>query len=157
MKESHVVLYSVLILILILVGTGRNSQKDKVELDNRQINRLTRYDMLFKDILPKWDIEKPLFYKEVDITVYTSQKEETDDTPYITANMSKVKPGGMAVSRDLLEVLGGYGKRVVVKGYGIFVINDTMNKRFTNSIDIWGGDLKAALNHGRQKGTIIWQ
>jgi 3D (Asp-Asp-Asp) domain-containing protein len=46
---------------------------------------------------------------------------------------------------------------VVLSGYGTFEVTDVMNKRFTNSVDIWCGDLEAARLHGRQEAVMIWQ
>ena len=93
----------------------------------------------------------------VTVTAYNSDPAQTDDTPHLTASMQNVRPGVLAVSRDLLEVYGlQYGQKVVLDGYGIFVVADTMAKRWKKRVDIWIADKKAALLHGKQKSILVW-
>lgn len=124
---------------------------------NKQEQLIARYQILINNVLPTWDVQALFFSKLVEVTVYTSRPQETDNTPWTTANNTSVRPGGIAVSRDLFQELGGFGVTVILKGYGVFVVNDVMNERFTNSVDIWAGDLKAARKHGRQETTLHWQ
>ena len=114
---------------------------------------LARYKALFSE----WDLSATLYSKQVTVTSYTSRAEETDSSPHITACNTPVVVGGVAVSRDLFELIGGCGKKVLLKGYGTLTINDKMNRRYKNSVDIWAGDLKAARLHGRQTAELIWQ
>ena len=125
------------------------------ELSIAQIE-LSRDDVLIANLLKGWERSKPVFNKLVTITVYTSRTQETDSTPWTTASNKKVRPGTLAISRDLLSLIP-YGTEVVLAGYGSFVVTDTMNKRYKNAVDIWSGDLKAAQLHGRKEGTLIWQ
>jgi len=119
-------------------------------------DRLTRAEQILSEL--DFNLDKPLYSKIVTVTSYTSRRKETDSTPYITANNGNVRPGGIAVSRDLLKLLGGFGAKVTLKKYGTFVVNDVMNKRFTNSVDIWCGELTAANLHGRREGVkMLWQ
>ena len=93
----------------------------------------------------------------VTVTAYNSDPAQTDDTPHLTASMQNVRPGVLAVSRDLLEVYGlQYGQKVVLDGYGIFVVADTMAKRWKKRVDIWIADKEAALLHGKQKSILVW-
>jgi 3D (Asp-Asp-Asp) domain-containing protein len=132
-----------------------NEDKENNAIENS--DKLARYQEVFHEIIPEWDIDKPFFSKQVEITAYISRGCETDSTPYTTANNKIVHPGGIAISRDLVNIIGSYGTKVIVKGYGTFVVNDIMNERYTNSIGIWSGDLTLALKHGRKSGTVIWQ
>jgi 3D (Asp-Asp-Asp) domain-containing protein len=68
---------------------------------------------------------------------------QTDDTPLTTADMSTIDPDNIqnwiAVSRNLLHEYP-YGTRVQVQGTdgydGIYIVHDTMNKRYVDRIDI---------------------
>ena len=135
--------------------------KDKAEqtkiIETESISKQTiRTEIAMKLVMPSFNSEIPMFRKDVTVTAYTSRCRETDDSPYYTSKNKPVVRGGIALSRDLLEEIG-YGKEVILEGYGVFTVNDTMNKRFKNSVDIWMGDLKAARLHGRQTTTLLWQ
>lgn len=83
------------------------------------------------------------FIKAVVITVYMAVAGQTDSTPLITADGSKINfddpQNWIAVSRDLLDEYP-FGTKVEVTGTdiydGIYEVRDVMNKRFTNRIDI---------------------
>lgn len=78
-------------------------------------------------------------------TMYYAVEGQCDSDPYITACMYKINPNKasehkwIAVSRDLLKKFH-YGQKVRISGCGkkdgIYVVADTMNKRFRNKIDI---------------------
>lgn len=97
-------------------------------------------------------------------TAYTSSVRETDHTPHITATGARTRMGIIAVSRDMLRGLP-YGSRVMlqdmgsVKGKGVgrfnyllrdrvFIVEDTMNPRIRNRIDIWLPNRRLALDFG---------
>ncbi len=82
-------------------------------------------------------------------TIYHPVKEQTDSTPNIVASGRKInirKAGSyriVAVSRDLLTRWGGpinYGDIVYISGAeelsGYYIVEDTMNKRYTMRVDI---------------------
>lgn len=119
--------------------------------------QLERDEYLISLILPGWDRSAPVLSKEVTVTAYTSRPEETDSTPYITACNTPVQVGGIAVSRDLFEELGGCGASLTLSGYGALFVNDKMNARFKDTVDIWSGDLEAAELHGPKTATMVWQ
>ena len=86
---------------------------------------------------------------EVDVTMYRPTRQETDSTPNITADGTKIKISEasryrfVAVSRNLLERWGGflnYGDFVLLKDAGhkdgIYRVKDTMNARWVNVVDI---------------------
>lgn len=81
---------------------------------------------------------------------------QTDSTPLETASLHKIKDGDriVAVSRDLLEEFK-YGDKVEVCCNciyeGEYFVEDTMNKRFTNRIDIL---IKSNQSIGKWQGTI---
>lgn len=86
---------------------------------------------------------------EVTVTVYHAVVGQTDSTPHILADGTKIdidRAGEYkycALSRDLLERWGGefaYGDTIYLEGVGKFsgawIVKDTMNKRWTNRIDL---------------------
>lgn len=99
-------------------------------------------------------------WREVTITVYNPTQGQCDDTPLITASNKRIDPKRVkelrwcAVSRDLLKTYS-YGDTIqlfISKGHslnGRYVIQDTMNKRFTNRID-----LLSPLSRGKWSGKI---
>ena len=92
------------------------------------------------------------FYKfgvEVDVTMYQPIYPQTDKTPNITADGTRIRISKaseykfVALSRNLLKRWGGpfdYGDFILLKGAedkdGVYQVRDTMNKRFVNRIDI---------------------
>ena len=82
--------------------------------------------------------------------MYNAKKSQTDSTPHITADGTRInvnwagKYRYIAVSRDLLEINGGYlnyGDYITIQGVsgkydGIWQVKDTMNKRWINRIDL---------------------
>lgn len=89
------------------------------------------------------------------VTSYRSVKNQTDSTPFTTSTGERVHPYGVAVSEDLLcpHAYGKhkvhkkvdcpyynrihYGDWLYVEGYGLKVVNDVMNPRHKQSIDLW--------------------
>jgi hypothetical protein len=89
------------------------------------------------------------------VTSYRSVVHQTDMSPYITSTGERVHKYGVAVSQDLLcpkafgktklhkrrkcPYINGlhYGDWLYVDGHGLRVINDTMNPRHRNHIDLW--------------------
>ena len=86
---------------------------------------------------------------DVTVTMYHPTKYQTDSTPDITADGTKINIWKaseyryVALSRDLLSRWGGpfeYGDYIVIKGIGensgIYQVRDTMNPKHTNRVDI---------------------
>jgi len=94
------------------------------------------------------------FYKfgiEVDVTMYQPVYPQTDRTPNITADGTKIRISKasdykfVALSRNLLKRWGGpfdYGDFILVKGTpdnhkdGVYQVRDTMNSKYVNYVDI---------------------
>ena len=103
---------------------------------------------------PKTTVIVPPKPIRVTASVYYPEVAQTDDTPFTTADGSRInkkKPGKhrwVAVSRNLLRKWGGkidYGDTLKVKGIskkmdGYYVVRDTMTRRFKNRIDILVGE-----------------
>ena len=85
------------------------------------------------------------------VTAYTSSPEETDSTPHITASGSYAQYGVAAA--NFLPI----GTKIrVSKHFGgqIFVIEDRLNSRYNDRIDIWLPQKADARNFGVQISDI---
>lgn len=96
----------------------------------------------------------------VQASAYNSLKEQGQGDPTITAWGDTLVPGmkSIAVSPDLIEQGLTYGKLVQIKGLeGSYVVNDKMNSRWRNKIDIYmGEDREKALEWGRRNVEICF-
>ena len=81
-----------------------------------------------------------IFLGNMQVTAYQPKAEYTDSSPCITANGKPVHMDGVAISRDLHDKSGGslsFGDAIYIEGVGIKIVNDVMNSRFRNSVDIF--------------------
>ena len=86
------------------------------------------------------------------VTAYSSTPEETDSTPFITANGTRVHDG--IVATNFLP----FGTEIQIPslfGNKIFTVEDRMAKRLTDVIDIWMPTKTAALRFGANYASII--
>ena len=85
----------------------------------------------------------------VTVTTYNPTRAQTDSTPNITADGTRINPRKatqyryVALSRDLLSRWGGpfdFGDYIAIEGTGkwdgIYQVRDTMNPKRTNRVDI---------------------
>ncbi|WP_245896141.1 3D domain-containing protein [Deinococcus irradiatisoli] len=95
----------------------------------------------------------------VKATAYSSDVAQTDSSPFITATGTRVRPGVIALSRDLLRLFP-YGSRVTIQDSAglltgrVFIVEDTMNVRLANTIDIWMGSRAQAYQWGSRTVRI---
>ena len=143
--NRYVYYLSILLLTVVYSAISTSLIDYKSDTHKRVINKLTiendslkiRLDNIFE------------YGIEVDVTMYRPTREETDSTPNITADGTKIKISEasryrfVAVSRNLLERWGGflnYGDFVLLKDAGhkdgIYRVKDTMNARWVNVVDI---------------------
>lgn len=90
-------------------------------------------------------------YAYVPMTAYTSRPEETDDTPFITADGSHVADG--IIAANFLP----FGTKVRIPAlYGdkIFEVHDRMNKRYPYKVDIWMEKYPEAIKFGVRHADI---
>ena len=86
---------------------------------------------------------------EVDVTMYQPVYPQTDKTPDITADGTRIRISKaseykfVALSRNLLKRWGGpfdYGDFILIKGTktkdGVYQVRDTMNPKYVNYVDI---------------------
>ena len=88
---------------------------------------------------------------------YSSTPDQTDDTPFITASGKHVRDGIIAANVYANGQRLPFGTLVRIPDiYGdkIFVIEDRMNIRYQNNIDIWFPERQLAKEFGRRKVII---
>ena len=82
---------------------------------------------------------------------YSSTPDQTDSTPFTTASGSVVRDGTIATNflpfGTTIRIPDVYGDR-------IFVVEDRMNKRYRNNIDIWFPERDLAKEFGRKNVKI---
>jgi len=86
--------------------------------------------------------------KAVTVTAYSSTPDQTDSTPFITANGTYVYDG--LVACNFLP----FGTKVKFPGYSgdkIFMVEDRMAKKNSHKVDIWMPTRQAALQFGVQQ------
>ncbi len=88
--------------------------------------------------------------RKVTVTAYNPTTDQCDSDPLIAASMRKVRLGTIAVSRDLFDQGWVFGRKVRIEGIGIFEVNDLMNKRFTQRVDIFMWDEDQARQFGKK-------
>lgn len=91
------------------------------------------------------------------VTAYTDSPRENlgHGKPVGTAIGTRIRPGIVAVSRDLLRAGWGFGKSVYIEGLGVFIIEDTMSPRFSRRIDIAVNNMDHARAIGKRSGSLV--
>jgi 3D (Asp-Asp-Asp) domain-containing protein len=88
----------------------------------------------------------------VTLTAYSSTPDQTDDTPFISASNKHVYDGMIAA--NFLP----FGTKVQIPklfGDKIFTVDDRMNRRYQDRVDIWFPDRKSAIQFGIKQAEII--
>lgn len=88
----------------------------------------------------------------VSATAYSSTPDQTDDTPFITAMGTHVRDG--IIATNMLP----FGTRVRIPsvfGNKVFIVEDRMNKRYWDRIDVWFPDRESAIQFGLKRSLII--
>lgn len=88
----------------------------------------------------------------VEMTAYTSEVGQTDDSPFITANGSRVRDG--IVATNFLK----FNTRIrIPELYGdkIFLVTDRMNARYATRVDIWMEQKPEAIQFGLKRSVKI--
>ena len=109
--------------------------------------RLQEHILMLEDNCGYTEANKISF--NVTVTTYNPTKRQTDSTPNITADGTRIKPWKatsyryVALSRDLLSRWGGpfdYGDYIIIEGTdgwdGVYQVRDTMNPRWVKRVDI---------------------
>ncbi len=122
-----------------------NMMKKYKEMYSGQVEHLKTQNERLSERLDKFNE----FGIEVDVTMYQPTYYQTDKTPNITADGTKIRINKaseykfVALSRNLLSRWGGafnYGDFVLLKGTGkkdgVYQVRDTMNPKWVNVVDI---------------------
>lgn len=88
----------------------------------------------------------PATVKRVYVTAYSSSPDETDDDPFITASGKEVWDGVIASN---FLTLGTKVRIPKIFGDKVFVVEDRMNPRMTNVVDVWMPSKDEAKQFGR--------
>ncbi|MFQ5511762.1 MAG: 3D domain-containing protein [Candidatus Krumholzibacteriia bacterium] len=93
-------------------------------------------------------------------TGYSSSVWETDSSPFVTAANTPTRNGILAMSRDLLDKYTpdapfSFGDYVHIPGLGDFLVEDSMNARWDNRVDIWFPSRMEALRFGVRKVYLM--
>jgi 3D (Asp-Asp-Asp) domain-containing protein len=90
-------------------------------------------------------------YAYVPMTAYTSRPEETDDSPFITADGSHVADG--IIAANFLP----FGTKVRIPalfGDKVFEVHDRMNQRYSYKVDVWMAGYHEAIQFGVRHADI---
>ncbi len=100
----------------------------------------------------KTPMEEGVKRMTVHITGYSSTPDQTDDSPFITASGHHVRDGIVAANFVPL-----YTKIKIPELFGerVFVVEDRMNRRFQDRVDIWFADRASAQKFGIKKAEIV--
>ena len=156
------------LLFSTILDSGMSSNNNIIDYKKYTISKnnqlLSKYFPLIKEInKEKKIVTYEIIYMGITGTIYNPEKNQTDNTPYVTADNSFINPKKIkkirwvALSRDLINYQGtilqfngkiNYGDTIYVESQknkngkskhpeieGWWVVHDTMHGRFKNSID----------------------
>ncbi|WP_428563538.1 MAG: 3D domain-containing protein [Solidesulfovibrio sp. DCME] len=94
---------------------------------------------------------------EATVTAYTPDPRENGGRGRKagTALGTPIRPGIVAVSRDLLRSGWDFGDKIHIEGLGVFIIEDTMHQRFRRTIDVAVPNRAAAAKIGKMKNIEV--
>lgn len=163
----------ILVLIVLNIGTYL-SKTDQINCLNLEIqlyesqlkskNKFETFLVNFTCILAdryndvKDELEQRIAWEEtlriqairhVEITAYNAHVDQCDSTPFITAYNTRVRPGIVAVSRDLYELGWTFGKKVAIEDK-IYTIEDLMGPNQVNQLDIFMWSEEEAMSWGKR-------
>ena len=138
--------FVVVLLVVLCNGfVSVNMLENNKSFYTSEINTLLREKVALENELKE-------FYRygvEVDVTMYQPIWPQTDKTPNITADGTRIRISNasdykyVALSRNLLKRWGGpfnYGDFILIKGTkdkdGVYNVRDTMNPKYVNYVDI---------------------
>ena len=141
------------ILVSALVGFAAHNGT-RLEISQGYEARITAMSEERQELTRQVAELKSMWVREVTVTAYSATAEECGPDPLITASMAKPRPGIVAVSRDLFDAGWVFGKKVYVKGHGVFEIADLMSKRYTERMDIFFPSTDQARRFGKKQVTV---
>ena len=143
--KSETAITSIIVVALINAFYSINIFQNNKEFYVDEMNKLLEKNEVIQTELNE-------FHKygiEVDVTMYQPIHLQTDNTPNITADGTKIRISKaseykfVALSRNLLNRWCGpfnYGDFILIKGTdhkdGVYQVRDTMNPKWVNMVDI---------------------
>lgn len=134
------------------VGTNIESENEFHEnvRQDRELVKAQREILILKALLNSY---RKANTHHLRLTAYTARPEECNDDVENTAIMqSPIPEWTVAVSRDLR---GWLGKRIYIEGFGVRLVSDLMNARYTKSIDLLVADLDEARRIGVKADVFV--
>jgi 3D (Asp-Asp-Asp) domain-containing protein len=150
---AFVVTSLLFVMITALVGFAAHGSA-KLEASKYYVSRIETMHEERQQLVRQLAELNDIKIMEVTLTAYSPTVEECGPDPFTTASMTKVRPGIVAVSRDLYEQGWVFGKKVYVKGHGVFEIADLMSKRHTQRMDIFFPSTEDARQFGIKQTTV---
>lgn len=95
--------------------------------------------------------KKPQKTMPVNVSAYSSTKDQTDGTPYHTAVGTPVRDGIVAANFLPIGTVVRFPDKF---GDKLFVVEDRMDERFSLQVDIWMSDRQEAKKFGIQYLTM---
>jgi len=121
-------------------------------IKNDNLGLQANSQLINPESLPKSENRQPKKKIKVVITAYSSTVDQCDDTPFITANGHHVADG--IIAANFLY----FGTKVQIPslfGEKIFSVEDRMNTRFSDRMDIWMPTREEAIAFG-VKYVEVW-
>ncbi|EGJ48714.1 3D domain-containing protein [Desulfocurvibacter africanus] len=162
MTSRVAVSFTLLVLIAVLILTQRTvsnltgaveaSCTRIAQLEQSLLEERAKIAVLNKFVMTNHETIRGMQRRKVlTVTAYSPRPEETNEDPFTTASNRPVRPGIVAVSRDLFDEGWVFGRKVYIKGMGVFTIDDLMHARKRNQVDIFMFETAKARDFGLQK------
>ncbi len=154
-KFLNLVLVSALILTLLFFSLFLY-MADEINMMNHRLDRIETI-MIYGQASPpqgQGTAYKKYVRIRLKVTAYSSDKRQCDKDPYTGAWNNRVKPGMVAVSRDLEKFGITNGTPVIINGKEYTVL-DRMHKRKRKHLDIWMPRQEMAEKWGVQYHEVL--
>jgi len=158
MKKSTIC-FLFIVFILFSVGMLLNNLQ-KIENLTNEIDSLQTENKMLKEVVDQYDSKK------VVLTAYNSLKNQTDDTPFITASGSRTSVQTLALTQDLVsqyiqdnlpDTGISFGDTVHIIMVKTFIVEDIKHNRYLQGGDIWTENYADAMKFGIQNGYLIYK
>ena len=126
---------------------------ENVNITKERDTLLTEVSEL-KELITSTVTSGKLVTYDITLSHYTASKDETDSRPWETATGTRPVVGRtLALSRDLFQHLRG--RKVYVRGIGVFTVEDTMAPRWSRRGDLLVSSKSEAKKLGVKKNVKI--
>lgn len=160
MKKSATDIVVIAVMSLAILGTvlpsnasaslGSTAAEDRVAA---LIAEAAKNETLKTGVLTQASLVKtPDRVMSVSMTAYNSLPEQTDSNPFETA-MGTITRHGVVAMNGI--PLGTYIKIPELYGDEIFIVEDRMNARYTNRVDVWMENYSDARKFGVKHDVTI--